>query len=110
MTDLSSKMKILGKPAFINYPNILHNQRIGLIKFKNKSVYPRLLYYFFLTKNFTKNIKETATGTMVRHTSPKRILMNKIFIPPLEEQKQIVEILDEAFEAIAIAEANTKKM
>ncbi|MEG3990255.1 restriction endonuclease subunit S [Microcoleus sp. S28C3] len=109
MTDLSSKMKILGKPAFINQPNILHNQRIGRIYFKDKSIVPQFLYYFFRTRVFADKIKETATGTMVRHTAPNRILANKICVPPILEQKRIVAILDEAFEGIDRAIANTEK-
>ena len=109
MTDLSSKMKILGKPAFINQPNILHNQRIGRIYFKDKSIVPQFLYYFFRTRVFADKIKETATGTMVRHTAPNRILANKILVPPLLEQKRIVAILDKAFEGIDRAIANTEK-
>lgn len=31
MTDLSAKMKILGKPAFVETDNVLHNQRIGRV-------------------------------------------------------------------------------
>jgi len=109
MTDLSSKMKILGKPAFINQPNILHNQRIGRIHFKDESLVPQFLYYFFRTRFFTNKIKETATGTMVRHTAPNRILANKIFLPPIAEQKRIVAILDEAFEGIDRVIADTEK-
>ena len=33
----------------------------------------------------------------------------KIPVPPIEEQKRIVEILDKAFEGIAQAEANTRR-
>lgn len=109
MTDLSSKMKILGMPAFIEQSNILHNQRIGRIRFKDESLVPRFLYYFFRTKQFSDNIKGTATGTMVRHTAPKRILANIVPVPPIAQQKQIVAILDEAFEGIDGAIANTEK-
>ncbi|NDJ16419.1 restriction endonuclease subunit S [Myxacorys almedinensis] len=109
MTDLSSKMKILGKPAFINHPNILHNQRIGRILFQDESINPKYLYYFLQTKTVADKVKETATGTMVRHTAPKRILNITIPIPLLPEQKQIVSIVDQAFEGIDRAIANTKK-
>ena len=109
MTDLSSKMKILGKPAFISSDNILHNQRIGRIVFKCSNLEPRYLYFYLTTKLFLDNIKETATGTMVRHTAPKRILSNRLLLPPLSEQKRIVVILDEAFGAIARAKENAAR-
>jgi type I restriction enzyme S subunit len=46
---------------------------------------------------------------MVRHTAPNRILANKILVPPILEQKRIVAMLDEAFEGIDRAIANTEK-
>ena len=96
MTDLSSKMKILGKPAFVDRPNILHNQRIGRIIFKDESINSRYLFYFLRTGIFANKIKETATGTMVRHTAPQRILSNKIPIPKyFDEQVHITSKLDE---------------
>ncbi|PZO20390.1 MAG: restriction endonuclease subunit S [Leptolyngbya foveolarum] len=109
MTDLSSKMKILGKPAFIDSPNILHNQRIGRVLFKDESISPKYLFYFFRTRMFGNGVKSTATGTMVRHTAPKRILDCKVFLPKLSEQKRIVAILDEVFAGIDDAIANTQK-
>lgn len=96
MTDLSSKMKILGKPAFIEHKNILHNQRIGRIIFKNNLVSSRYLFYFLQTRMISDYIKATATGTMVRHTAPKRILSNKIYLPiNPKQQSEIVGKLDQ---------------
>lgn len=90
MTDLSSKMKILGKPAFIKRENILHNQRIGLVSLKSESLIKEYIYYFMQTESFLNNIKSTATGTMVKHTAPKRILQNRITYPDSwDEQKAI---------------------
>ncbi|WP_320169827.1 restriction endonuclease subunit S [Maridesulfovibrio sp.] len=94
MTDLSSKMKILGKPAIIDTNNILHNQRIGKIIFSEDRLKKRFLFYFLQSRIFSDSIKATATGTMVRHTAPKRILANKICFPKdkQEQQKIIVEL------------------
>ena len=94
MTDLSSKMKILGKPAFIERPYVLHNQRIGRLVFKDDSLDRRFLYYYFRTSRFLADIKSTATGTMVKHTAPKRILSNVISFPTVRDQAKIVEHLD----------------
>ena len=88
MTDLSSKMKILGKPAVINSNNILHNQRIGRVIFKSDDIERDILYYYFQSKPYLEEIKNTATGTMVRHTAPKRILENTISFPTSKEQQQ----------------------
>jgi type I restriction enzyme S subunit len=95
MTDLSSKMKILGKPAFVETDNLLHNQRIGRFVFSNSRIQRRFLYYFMMSAPFLKNIKASATGTMVKHTAPKRILSNVIAFPPdKKEQFAIVEKFD----------------
>jgi type I restriction enzyme, S subunit len=95
MTDLSSKMKILGKPAFVESANVLHNQRIGRVVFLNHRIQSRLLYYFLMSEPFLKNIKASATGTMVKHTAPKRILSNFISFPrDRDTQLEIVSRLD----------------
>ena len=96
MTDLSSNMKILGRPAMIERDGVLHNQRIGRILIKAESIDIRLIYYFLMTKRYLNNVKLSATGTMVKHTAPKRILSNKVTFPPdLSEQRTIVTKLDQ---------------
>lgn len=98
MTDLSSKMKILGLPAIIESCNILHNQRIGkfISKGNDEHFDKKFLYYFLKSKKYLNNIKLTATGTMVKHTAPGRILDNKINFPSsLDQQKEIVSQLDQ---------------
>lgn len=95
MTDLSSKMKILGKPAFVAADNVLHNQRIGRVVFKEDFVRPRYLYYFLMSRNVTEEIKRTATGTMVKHTAPKRVLCIDIVFPKdKSRQDALIESLD----------------
>lgn len=95
MTDLSSKMKILGKPAFVETDDVLHNQRIGRVIFFDDSVEKRFVYYFMMSEGFLKNIKMSATGTMVKHTAPSRILSNAISFPVEQKvQMQVVAKLD----------------
>jgi type I restriction enzyme, S subunit len=96
MTDLSSKMKILGKPAFVETDDVLHNQRIGRVIFLNDRIEKRLLYYFMMSEDFLKSIKESSTGTMVKHTAPKRILRNVISFPvDRKKQRAIISKLDD---------------
>ncbi len=96
MTDLSSKMKILGKPAVIDSNNILHNQRIGRITFNTDELLRDFLYYYFQSSQYLSNIKNTATGTMVRHTAPKRILANLILFPKsVKDQENIISQLSQ---------------
>jgi len=90
MTDLSSKMKILGKPAIVDRENVLHNQRIGLFQFKENTVHKLFLYNFLKTRKYIESIKATSTGSMVRHTAPKRILATNICYPKTEKQLELV--------------------
>ena len=66
----------------------------------------KFLYYFCLGYDFTKHDKGTTLPSLV-----KKDLLANVFmaVPPLAEQRRIVEILDEAFKGIDRAEANTKK-
>ena len=96
MTDLSSQMKILGKPAFVETDDLLHNQRIGRLIFTRERVEKRLVYFFMMTQGYLKNIKITSTGTMVKHTAPKRITSNLISFPENRaKQLAIIAKLDE---------------
>jgi len=88
-------MKILGKPAFVEMDGVLHNQRIGRVVFFDADIEKRFVYYFMMSERFLKNIKESATGTMVKHTAPKRILSNSISFPrERKEQNEIVAKFD----------------
>jgi len=96
MTDLSSKMKILGKPAFVTQPNVLHNQRIGRILEKSDSVTLGYIYYFFRADSVSEEIKKTSTGTMVRHTAPKRILSITMPFPKkISHQERLTTFISE---------------
>jgi type I restriction enzyme S subunit len=88
-------MKILGKPAFVETDNVLHNQRIGRFVFLSDRIQKRFLYYFMMSARFLKNIKGSATGTMVKHTAPRRILSNVIPFPrDKKEQLAVVAKFD----------------
>ncbi len=110
MTDLSPKMNILGKPAFVPTDNVLHNQRIGRVLFKSDDLSPRYLYYFLMTDQASAEIKRTATGTMVRHTAPKRILGLDVPLP-IDRSRQdfLVEYLDRAKQETSSLESSYQK-
>jgi restriction endonuclease S subunit len=95
MTDLSSRMKILGRPAFVESNDVLHNQRIGRVVLKSDDVILKLIYYFLQTSIALAKVRDTATGTMVRHTAPTRILSGTISYPRLRAtQSALVTRLD----------------
>ncbi|QGK73195.1 restriction endonuclease subunit S [Flavobacterium sp. SLB02] len=92
MTDLTQDMNILGNVVKLkSKEQVLHNQRIGKIETKNDEI-NRDYLLFILNSPFSKNnIKKTATGTTVRHTSPNHIYKGIIPIPNVEEQNKFVE-------------------
>jgi type I restriction enzyme, S subunit len=96
MTDLTPDCNLLGKPGIIKTnERILHNQRIGKINPITKTINPAFLYWFFLSNSFSKRMKETATGSTVRHTSNGSIYNSLIAVPTNAEQAAIATVLSD---------------
>jgi type I restriction enzyme S subunit len=96
MTDLSKKSDTLGLAAEIPEDDYtwLHNQRIGLLQFKDEILTdPRFISYLLRTHAYRSWVIGSASGTTVKHTSPGRIESFECDIPPLVEQKSIAHIL-----------------
>ncbi len=97
MTDLSKETDTLGYSAKIpcskNGEKYLHNQRIGLVEFKNDNADADYLYWLMRTRDYHGYIVGSASGTSIMHTSPSRIEDYKFYIPTLSEQKAIAEVL-----------------
>jgi len=85
----------------------LLNQRVCRLQGFSTALLPRFLLYGI--NSYLKKIEEFTTFTTVKHLSSKQILDVDFPTPPLVEQQRIVAILDEAFDAIATAKANTEK-
>ncbi|MGH7886096.1 MAG: restriction endonuclease subunit S, partial [Thermodesulfobacteriota bacterium] len=76
----------------------------------NKNLLSQYLYYFLNRPSFRKKGASVMTGAVGHKRIPKDFYEDyKIPVAPLPEQKQIVEILDKAFEAIDKAKANIEK-
>lgn len=65
----------------------------------------RFLYYYLLSVDFSKYF----TGSTIPHIYFKDYKSEPFPVLPIEEQKEIVEILDQAFESIEKAKANIEK-
>ena len=111
MTDLTPDCNLLGKPGIVNSEEIiLHNQRIGKITVTSNQVNQEYLYWFFVSDLFSKRMKETATGSTVRHTSVGSINNSLIAIPTKAEQTAIATALSDADALISsIEKLITKK-
>lgn len=96
MTDLSKNIDTLGYSALVPYSRkrtYLHNQRIGLITFKDDSVEPKYIYYLMQTREYQRAIANTSTGATVHHTSPNKICDYDIELPSIETQRKTANIL-----------------
>ncbi|OWY71989.1 hypothetical protein B7486_10095 [cyanobacterium TDX16] len=80
--------------------------RLRLIE---KNLLPEFVAKFFQTERYWKSINDGSVGSAQGGFNATKLGALTIPVPPLPEQRRIVGILDEAFEAIATAKANTEK-
>ncbi len=90
----------IGKSGRYNYdtPSLL-NQRVGLLR-NNKDLLNGLLYYYVKSEVFIRYIYFDCYGGGQDNISMNDILKMVFPLPPLQEQHQIVEFLDEKTELI----------
>jgi type I restriction enzyme S subunit len=72
-------------------------------------VNPRFLFLFVSSKKFIDKVLKKQRGASYPAVSDNDIYDIDIPLPPLSEQKQIVKILDDAFEKIEKVKQNTEK-
>lgn len=100
MTDLTPGAQLLGMPAVLGDGHLLlHNQRIGKMEFDPRELEPRFAYYLLLSDTVRCQIRRTASGSTVRHTSPNRILEAAAHIPARSEQAALSERFDGVWRA-----------
>ena len=75
--------------------------------FPSEKHIPEYLYYFFL--HFKGELVKQAVGNAQPNISQQKIKNTEIPLPPLEEQKRIVAVLDEAFEGLETAHTNAEE-
>ncbi|EAJ6158613.1 restriction endonuclease subunit S [Campylobacter jejuni] len=86
-----------GKIAFCDTDNKAYiNQRVAIVRSKLK-----LVKYYFLTRGFSLLIELACNGSAQPNISTKEIGEFKIPLPPLKEQEQIANFLDEKYKKIA---------
>lgn len=86
---------------------ILHNNSFKVEP--DKSLLKEYLFLFLQSERFKNKILKLASRTAQPDITHKIFKEQIIFVPPLCEQKRIVTILDEVFEGIDRAIANTEK-
>jgi len=100
---------LLGSTAIVpENDKFLHNQRLGLISSNQGiSLDLKYIYYVFNSNVVRQQIRATASGAKVRHTSPFRIGEVKINLPPFYLQHRIASILSAYDDLI---ENNTRRI
>ncbi len=92
MTDLSKQADTLGYSALVPQiagSRLLHNQRVGLVEFKNDELDKTYLYFLLRSKEYRNHVVSTATGSTVKHSSPTKILSFEFRKPSKEIQVDI---------------------
>ena len=110
MTDLKQSAPYLGAPGIVKVDDaLLHNQRLGLITDVNDELIEgNFLYWIFQSHNYRSQVRGSASGATVRHTSPERIYDCVVEIPKDKNlQVKIASILS-AFDNLI--ENNTKRI
>jgi type I restriction enzyme S subunit len=103
MTDLSKQGDTLGYSALVPENNCyLHNQRIGLITIKRHDVLKKFIYWLMRTWDYQRFIVNHASGSTVKHTSPKTVLSYEFDLPSLNKQKIIADTLSALDDKIAL--------
>ena len=103
MCIASGSKKHLGKVAFVeNIEPLAFGGFMGLLVPKSE-VYPKYLYYSLISPMFKDWIAKLSDGTNINNLNFSKIENFQIRLPPLDEQQQIVSILDEAFNRLAIS-------
>jgi type I restriction enzyme S subunit len=110
MTDLVNIAPILGGSFVIPDGNkFLHNQRLGLVIITAPERIDKVfLYYLLNTRDYRAQVRGSASGATVRHSSPSRIKVCSVKIPlDIKEQKRIAGIISAYDDLI---ETNRRRM
>jgi type I restriction enzyme, S subunit len=98
----------LGKVG-LNLAPVAFNQQINAVLMESGKTIPEFMFYQVLSARFKEQLEALASGTTIPIVNKSRFNSIEIVLPPLPEQHRIVGILDEAFNSIATAKANTEK-
>jgi type I restriction enzyme S subunit len=104
---LSNSMSF-GRPYIMRTTGCIHDGWLVLSDRSNRFD-PDYLYYFLGSDAAYRQFDALAAGSTVRNLNTDLVKTVKVVLPPLEEQRRIVAVLDEAFAAIATATANAEK-
>ncbi len=79
------------------------------IRFDADQIAPRFLLHFMKSSSTRERLTREGGGANISNINQRKLSSLPVPVPPLPEQRRIVGILDEAFDGIATAIANTEK-
>jgi type I restriction enzyme S subunit len=98
----------LGNVAFYNDEKIILGKSACYFNLLD-GIDKKFIKYVIQSPNFIKYMFAQATGATIKNVSLKSMKNYEIALPPVQEQKKIVALLDKAFTAIDQAKANIEK-
>ena len=75
----------------------------------NQNINFKYLYFYLFSDYFMGQMEALQKGASYPAVTDNEVKSQTINFPPIQQQQRIVAILDEAFEQIAVARANTEK-
>lgn len=91
------------------YSNQICSTGYKVLRPKQEMIIPEWIYYYMQTDRFMNRMETLQKGASYPAVNYGDVNNSPIPLPPLEEQKRIVAILDDAFEAIDRAKANIER-
>jgi len=87
---------LLGCALFVpDEGRYLHNQRLGLVKeLRTDTVSAKYLFHLLNSSRYRAEVSVTSTGSKVKHTSPEKMLVVKVWLPSLQEQRSVAVRVD----------------
>ncbi len=100
----------IGKVAIVDkvFDGANLNSQIAWLRCREE-LFPKYLFYFLQSDQMLRHFSRSKSGAALQQFTIRMIKEVIVSYPPLLEQKRIVAILDEVFEGIDRAIANTEK-
>lgn len=89
---LLTKDGTLGRIAIVDRPNLCINQSVALLRCNNR-ILPRYLMYLLQAPEYQARMIADSDGTTIRHIYITRVNRMPVFVPDLQKQQKILNIL-----------------
>jgi type I restriction enzyme S subunit len=98
----------IGNPVIVDIEPNFSIKNVALIKYYNKKLcIPKFILYYL--EKATEDFKNNADGAVQSFVSLKKLRLSILPLPPLEEQKAIVKIVEQLFQEVENLTALTKQ-